>query len=262
MFFIVGGNGLTGSAFVRYLEQLGEEYKIIQKENKEIFFGKSCDTLIYANGNALKYKANQDPYFDFMASVASVAEYVNKIHFKKIILLSSVDVYSNKDSEQYTEESSIKNEKELDMYGYHKLLAENYVMNKAKNYLIFRLPSLVGRGLKKNQVYDFMHDHKKVMVSPLSTFNFINTDHITKSIMKILKEDITNDIFNLASKNSIQIKDIKKIVGFDSEYIDDAKNFLFNYKINTQKIAKYVELTTSENAIEEYYKYLLQNKKS
>lgn len=258
MFFVVGGNGLTGSAFVRYLKQMDEKYEIIQKENKEKFFGKSCDTLIYANGNALKYKANQDPYFDFIASVASVAEYVNKIYFKKIILLSSVDVYQHKDSEEHTIESNTKNIEPSDVYGYHKLLAENYVKKKSNNYLIFRLPSLVGVGLKKNQAYDFLHNHKKVMVSPLSKFNFINTDHITKSIMKILKKDITNQVFNLASTNSIQIKDIKKIVGFDSDYVDNADDFLFNYQINTKKIAQHIKLTTSEEAIKAYYKILQQ----
>ena len=253
MFFIVGGNGLTGSAFVRYFDQINEDYKIIQKENKEDFFGKSCDTLIFANGNALKYKANQDPYFDFIASVASVSEYVNKIDFKKIILLSSVDVYPEKNSEKHTLESNVIDVKKLDNYGYHKFLAENYVQNKTNNYLIFRLPSLVGIGLKKNQAYDYIHEHKQVMVSPLSKFNFINTDYIANVVTKILNENIKNEIFNLASKNSMLIKDIKKIVGFDSEYTETANDFLYNYQINTNKISKYVKLTSSEEAIEAYY---------
>ena len=79
MIFIIGGKGLTGSAFVKKLERKNIEFKIIQRENKEEFFGKDCDVLIFANGNAVKYKANEDPFFDFQASVSSIAEYVHKI---------------------------------------------------------------------------------------------------------------------------------------------------------------------------------------
>jgi inorganic pyrophosphatase len=96
------------------------------------------------------------------------------------------------------------------------------------------------------------------MVSPLSKLNFIDTEHIVKGVMTILNKGINNDIFNLASKNSIQIKDIKKIVGFDSEYVDNANDFLINYQINTKKISQHIELTTSEEAIKEYYKSVQQ----
>ena len=55
MIFVVGGKGLTGSAIVKYLKVKNKDYEIIQKQNKENFFGKECDMLIFANGNALKY---------------------------------------------------------------------------------------------------------------------------------------------------------------------------------------------------------------
>ena len=96
MIFIVGGKGLTGSVFVRHFEKNHIEFKIIQKENKEEFFGKNCDKLIFANGNALKYKANEDPYFDFISSVKSISEYIHKIKFKQFIHLSTIDVYHDK----------------------------------------------------------------------------------------------------------------------------------------------------------------------
>ncbi|GAG45313.1 unnamed protein product, partial [marine sediment metagenome] len=113
--------------------------KNIQRENKHKFFGKSCDTLIYANGNAYKYKANEDPSFDFAASVLSTVEYVHNISFKKFVMISTISVYNDTSSKNTTKESSKIDKEKLDNYGYHKLLAERYVQHYCKNYLIFRL---------------------------------------------------------------------------------------------------------------------------
>ena len=256
MIFIVGGKGLTGSALVRHAEQNNIEYKIIQRENKKEFFGKECDILIYANGNALKYKANEDPYFDFIASTSSIAEYVHKIKYKKFVLLSTVDVYNKTSSEDFTSEDVQINPEGQNVYGYHKWLGENYVKKFCKEFLIFRLPGLVGIGLKKNQVYDFINKEKKMLVSSNSNMNFINTRKITESIFLILDKNISNEIFNLASSKNIRIGDIEKIVHVNSEYAENSESNIQTYKINTRKIAKLIPLTSSEEAIREYYESL------
>jgi len=256
MYFIIGGKGLAGSAIVNLLKNKKEEYEIIQKENKNDFFDKSCDVLIFANGNPLKYKANLDPFFDFHASVASVAEYVHKINFRLFVLLSTVNVYDKKNSEETTSENSVIDQTRLDTYGYHKLLAENYVKKNCKNYLIFRLPGLVGNNLLKNPAYDFIHKEKKVMISADSRLNFINTNKVAETILKIIQLKIQNEVFNLASSNSIQIKEIKKIIGYDTEYTPDSNKYIQNYEINVKKIQKYNNMTTSEEAIKEYYESL------
>ena len=252
MIFIVGGKGLTGSAFVRNLEKKNIEFKIIQKENKEEFFGKNCDVLIFANGNAIKYKANEDPFFDFHASISSIAEYIHKINSKLFVLLSSIEVYDQHLSLETSKEDTTIDEQNLDPYGYHKFLAEKYVKRFANNYLIFRLPALVGIGTRKNPIYDFLHNHKKVMISPDSQLNVLNTDRIADIVLKIIDKNIQNEIFNLASTNSIRLGDIKNIVNFDSEYTKECEKYLQKYFINTEKIQKYVKLYTSEESIIEY----------
>ena len=252
MIFIVGGKGLTGSAFVRNLEKKNIEFKIIQKENKEEFFGKNCDVLIFANGNAIKYKANEDPFFDFHASLSSIAEYVHKINSHLFILLSSIEVYDQHSSLETSKEDIKINEQNLGPYGYHKFLAENYVQKFAKNFLIFRLPALVGIGTRKNPIYDFLHNHKKVMISQNSQLNVINTSVIADIILEIINKNIYNEIFNLASTNSVRICDVKNIVNFDSDYTDESEKYLQKYYINTEKIQKYVQLSSSEEAIIEY----------
>ena len=113
-----------------------------------------------------------------------------------------------------------------------------------------------GKGLKKNPVYDTIHNDKKIMLSPNSAHNFVNTKFIAKSIFDILNLGIRNEIFNLASKNSILIGNLSNIIGYESEYTDDAEKHVENYDINTEKIQKYIELYTSEEAIIDYTKTL------
>ena len=253
MIFVIGGKGLTGSAIVKYLEAKNKDYEIIQKENKENFFGKECDMLIFANGNALKYKANEDPLFDFYASVASVAEYIHKIKFKKFIHLSTVDVYGDKISTMETKEDVNIDTRKLNVYSYHKYCAEECVKQFCDNYLIFRLSGLVGVGLKKNAVYDFIHKDKKVMLSPETTQNHINTRFIAETIFHIIDLGIENETFNLASKNAIRIDEIENITGVKTDYTKNAHLYVDSNQINTEKIAKYVELSSSEEAIAEYF---------
>jgi nucleoside-diphosphate-sugar epimerase len=256
MIFIVGGKGLTGSAIVKQLQNLSLNFQIIQKENKESFFGKSCDVLIFANGNSIKYKANQDPFFDFNATLTSIAEYIHKIKFKKFILLSTVDVYNNKSNFDETKEDTEIDFKKLDTYGFHKYITEKYVMHFCNNYLIFRLPGLVGRGLKKNPAFDYIDIGKKVMISPESELNFINTKFLAKTLITFLNLGIKNEIFNLAASNSIRIKNIKNIIGVETEYAESALDNIQKYQINIEKIQKHVQLPSSENSIKEYFNEL------
>ena len=68
----------------------------------------------------------------------------------------------------------------------------------------------------------------------------------------MIDKNIHNEIFNLASTNSVRIGDIKNIVNFDSDYTDESEKYLQKYYVNTEKIQKYVKLSSSEEAIIEY----------
>lgn len=253
MIFIVGGDGLTGSAIVNYVKRNCLEYQIIRRENANDFIGRECEILIYANGNAFKYKAQEDPFFDFKASLESVSFYVHKIKFKKFIHLSTVDVYSNLADMDFNKEDSVIDSSFLSIYGFHKILAENYVIKFASDYLIFRLSALVGDGLQKNPIFDFLHKNKKVLINENSELNVIHTNFIAEVIFNIIGKNIKNEIFNLCANDSIKIKDIKNIVAFDSEYEINSHKYLQKYQINTEKIEKIVNMQSSSQAILDYY---------
>ncbi|MFC1735409.1 NAD-dependent epimerase/dehydratase family protein [Candidatus Hydrogenedentota bacterium] len=252
MIYIVGGRGLVGSGLVRYAEHKALEFRVIQRENKHEFLGTSCDVLVYAAGNPFKYKAAEDPYFDFQESLSSVAEYVHGLDHCVFAHISSVDVYSDTSSYETTAESAVIDVNRLSPYGYHKYLAEGYVRRFCSSHLIFRLPGLVGPGLKKNPAYDFMHSEKQVMISAESRLNFIHTDIVAESIFSIIDKSLTGETFNLGSRDEIRIGDIKDVVGFDSDYTVEAGNYLQTYRFNCDKIQDFCKLPTSEESLAAY----------
>jgi nucleoside-diphosphate-sugar epimerase len=256
MIFVVGGNGLTGSAIVRYLEKTGKKYEIIQKENATSYIGRECDLLIFANGNAKKYIANEDPFFDFKASLETIAFYVHKIKYRLFIHLSTVDVYSDTKSLQQTAENININTDKLSNYGFHKYLAEEYIKKFSNKYLILRLPALVGCGLQKNPIYDYIHKHKKVFISRESILNVINTDFIAKIIFELIDKEIHNETFNLCSSKGIKISNLEEITGYKSEFDAECENYYQEYHININKIQQYCTLTTSKEAVQDYLNIL------
>lgn len=253
MIFIVGGWGLTGSAVMRHCEANGFEYRILRRDNYQNYLGKKCDVLVYANGNALKWKANENPHFDFHASLATTAEYVHNIRYGKYIHFSTVDVYSDKASLEGTSEDATINPVELDFYGFHKFMAEEYVRKFIPDdHLILRLPGLVGPGLQKNPVYDFLNAEKKVMISADSILNFIHTDVIAQTLFQLLNSGVTGT-YNVASSDSIRIGDIASLTGVETGYTDTAEQYKQQYIINTARLAEWVTPSTSADAVLEYW---------
>ena len=256
MIFLVGGNGLVGYAFQKYFKEHKIKYLNIQRQNQNLFKGKKCDLLIYANGNANKTLAEKNPEYDFENTVSSIFFYLRNIKFKNFIFFSSVDVYRNTDKIISTSENNL--EKNNSIYGINKIFSEIYVKKFCKKFLIFRLGGLVGDKLKKNPIYDIFN-RNMLFTSINSEMNFIHTDFIPDLVFKLIKKSIKNSIFNLASKNSISIKKILK--NYKIKRIKKKKFNIQKYKINIKKISKYVSLPRTEVSIERYIKKLNYEKK-
>jgi nucleoside-diphosphate-sugar epimerase len=253
LIYVVGGRGLVGSAFVRFLDKEKVPCRVIDRQNRDQFWGTSCSTLIYANGNAIKFKANEDPFTDFVDSVSSAAEYVHRIGYQRFVHISSADVYDRPSSKEHTREDTEIDWARLPPYGYHKWLAEHYVRRFAKKYTICRLAGVLGKGLKKNPLYDYLHRERLVRISPDSYLNFIHADSMVKVVWEMLGR-IPGDCetYNVAASQGIRIGDLLRVVGRDSAYVDSAGDHVQSYHISIDKLQKYVRMPTSEEAILQY----------
>ena len=259
MIFLIGGKGLIGSAFSRLFIKKKIKFKIITRKNKKKNFGKSCDVLIDCNGNGSKRKANNNPFFDFESSVKSVVKNLNKIKFNKYIYISTIYTYANISSKKSTIEIKQNKNDKISPYGLNKRIAELYVKKLSPSYLIFRLPFIIGPGLKRNSVYDLTH-FKKTYYTFNSQINWIHADTVAKIVVNLLNKKVLNQTFNLASKNSISIKKIMNLCKLKKKDIIETNRTFEKTYINCNKIKKYVSLPNSTSEVRKYISEININK--
>lgn len=154
MVALVGYTGFVGSNIYEAMCAAGQKADALyNSKNIEDAFGTNPDTLIFAGLRAEKYLANKDPQGD-MALIRQAWENICKINPKKLVLISTIDVF--KDPRNVDENSGIDTD-DLCAYGYNRYTLETSVREKFPDTLIIRLPGLFGKNIKKNFIYDLIH---------------------------------------------------------------------------------------------------------
>lgn len=253
MIFLLGAEGFLGKAISFTLEKHKLKYTPITRKNYKRFVGKSCNILINSSTNSKKFLSETDFDYDYNETVNNVLNSIKNFKFKKYILISSSDVYNEKNQLDKTKENSIIDVSSLSNYAFNKYYAELLVQKKIKNWLIFRCGGLIGKGLKKNPIYDLLNN-KKLFIDPKSKFQFIDTVEVAEIILVIIKRKIKNNIFNLSGQGNIKIKDIIQRYNFKPSYSDVLN--LVNYNINTKKINKIIKTKKSKKYL---YDFLDEN---
>lgn len=151
MVALVGYTGFVGSNI--YASAGNEIEAVYNSKNIEKAYGTNPDLLIYAGLRAEKYLANNAPEKD-MELILQAEENITKINPKRLVLISTIDVFKvPKD----VDETSRIDTKDLHAYGYNRYQLELWVKEKYPNALIVRLPGLFGKNIKKNFIYDYIN---------------------------------------------------------------------------------------------------------
>lgn len=146
---LVGYTGFVGSN----LYEAGEFDVVYNSKNIHEAFGTNPDLLVYAGLRAEKYLANNEPAKD-MDLVIGAEENMRKINPKKLVLISTIDVF--KTPSGVDEETAVDTDG-LHAYGYNRYQLEIWVRDHYPDSLIIRLPGLFGKNIKKNFIYDFIN---------------------------------------------------------------------------------------------------------
>ncbi len=258
MIFILGGSGLVGSAFVRYCKKRKLKYVNLTRENKKKYHNKKCKIFIDCNGNGSKRLGINNPYLDFQASVSTVVENLFNYKFDKYIYISSSQVYKSTSLLKSNKEENSKLNLDLNSYGFNKLVSENYIIKHSKKYLIFRLPYVVGPGLKRNPVFD-LSNFKKTYLSLDSVINCVHTDTIANIVFQIIKKKINNQVYNLGSSNNIKISQILDLCKINKNELVSTKKTSDRMFFNCNKINKIISLPTSKIEILKYLEQIKTN---
>jgi hypothetical protein len=161
---LVGVTGFVGSTLCK---QTSFE-SFYRSTNINEIDGQSFDTVVCAAAPAQKWIANKKPQAD-MANLEGLISHLKTIQCKTFILISTVDVFQNPLG---VDEQTMVDEAGLHPYGMHRRHLEKFVESHFPNHLIARLPGLVGPGLRKNVIYDFLNKNNLNMIESRGVFQF------------------------------------------------------------------------------------------
>ncbi|MBJ9296317.1 NAD(P)-dependent oxidoreductase [Citrobacter werkmanii] len=161
---LIGYSGFVGTTLLkqRHFDAL------YRSTNIDEIVGKAFDTVVCAGAPAQKWLANKDPADDLQKINGLIAK-LKTITCRKFILISTVDVFKNPIN---VDESTPIETEGLHAYGLHRYYLEKFVSTHFPNSLIVRLPGLVGPGLKKNIIYDFLHKNNITQIESRGIFQF------------------------------------------------------------------------------------------
>lgn len=161
---LIGFSGFVGSTLLKQFkfDSLYRSINIQEIENKEF------NLVVCAAAPAQKWRANKEPEND-RDKIRLLTKFLRTIKCQTFILISTVDVF--KTPINVNESTSIKCN-DADPYGYHRWLLEKFTDEYFPNSLIVRLPGLVGPGLRKNIIFDFLNHNNLEMIESRSVFQF------------------------------------------------------------------------------------------
>lgn len=155
MNILVGYTGFVGSNLVDTMHF----DLLLNSKNVELGYGTNPDLLVYAGVTGTKFLANLNPDMD-SAVIENAKKNIKAINPKRLVLISTVDVYDDLQSKDEFYESNINN---LCIYGKNRKELELWVEREIQNYHIVRIPALYGKNLKKNYVNDLINPIPKFL---------------------------------------------------------------------------------------------------
>lgn len=187
--------------------------------------GRSYDLIVSAGAPAKKWLANKEPEKD-RQSIDNLISFLKKVRTKQFVLISTVDVFQNPNN---VDESSLINTEGLHPYGLNRYYLEEFVKEKFENHLIVRLPGLVGRGLRKNILFDFAHN-KLEQIESRNIFQFYPMSNLWRDIQIALDNNLK--VVHLTAE-PISVKEIAKEC-FGINFSQKFQKHLVSYDMRSQ----------------------------
>lgn len=193
-------NGYVGSCIEEKLNnQKGIElFEITRESNIDLMEG-NYDILIYSASITSARKADAGEYIRGNALCAvSMAEFCRKHSVKRIIYLSSDEIYGQLYAEQVSEDVIMY---APNIYATTKYLAEKVIMESGIGYYILRLPGIVGRKWGSSFLYRIMD-----MVSRNEKVSVYHSDKGFNNVVDI--DDLVDFIITLVYRNDYEKSEV------------------------------------------------------
>jgi nucleoside-diphosphate-sugar epimerase len=174
---IVGYTGFLGSALAR---DSGTRW-LFNSANIADIRGRRFDVVINAAGSSLKWKANKEPEED-RRKLLALWEDLQTVEAQRFVHISTIDIMPRV---PWDEETPATESGALQPYGRHRREFEEWVCARfSRKVLVVRMPHLFGTGLKKNFVFDLLHNPGSLhLTDARDLFCFYDTANAWTDIM-------------------------------------------------------------------------------
>jgi len=178
---------------------------------------------------AQKWLANRDPVAD-RQNIDRLIGHLKTVTCNTFILISTVDVFK---SPIGVDEATPVDEDGLHAYGLHRRLLEKFVESHFPNHLIVRLPGLVGPGLRKNVIYDFLNDNNLHAIDSRGVFQFYPMVNLWWDIQTALQAGLK--LVHLTAE-PLSVADVSQL-GFGKAFSQPTANLPAIYDMRTRHAA-------------------------
>lgn len=161
---LIGYSGFVGSTLLKQ----AQFHSLYRSTNISDIKDQSFDFVVCAGAPAQKWIANREPEAD-LQKIDGLIAHLKSIQCKTFILISTVDVFN---SPVGVDEHTPIDESGLHPYGLHRRRLEKFVAEHFVSHLIVRLPGLIGPGLRKNVIFDFLNDNNLHAIESRGVFQF------------------------------------------------------------------------------------------
>lgn len=209
--------------------------------------------IIFASG--VSNSSNLDN-LEFEKEIRKLKDIKNNSQDSKLIYFSSCSI-----------EDGSRNKKP---YQIHKKKMEMIINQSFENYLIFRLPEIVGSNKNPNTLFNFLvnkiKNKQKIFTSSKCYRNLIDIDDVKLIIKYILEKNINRQVINVANLKMQKVIDIVKIISkilnydfiIEENEIFDNEDFIINVD-TIAEINEHLKINFDENYINLLLKKYIYN---
>jgi nucleoside-diphosphate-sugar epimerase len=179
---LIGYTGFVGGNLVRQRSFDA----LFNSSNIDQIDGRSFDLVVCAGVRGEKWKANADPERD-LNEIERLTRALEHVEAQKLVLISTVDVFADPVD---VDEDSPTPTTGLPAYGRNRRRLEQIVASRF-DALIVRLPALYGPGLKRNALYDLLHDNEVAKIDARGALQFYDVRRLWPDIEIAIEHELS-----------------------------------------------------------------------
>jgi dTDP-4-dehydrorhamnose reductase len=221
---IFGSTGLVGNYLV---ESFPTDY-VFNSKNSEQIANQEFDLLFVSAMPAVKWFANKNPEVD-EGILKAICATLETVQARRVVLISTVDVFP-KPLNVY--ESTKPEADVVNIYGSNRLRLEDFLVTRFESVWVVRLPGLVGKGLKKNLIYDIRFKQDTASVPINARYQFYPLNRLGKDLAVVLAAE--PGVYHFAVE-PLSVAEIADSLSIETGLFSEAQESAANYDFRTEK---------------------------